>query len=188
MYKRMPPLDPPAPPEPEPIVLPEPAPIVLPEPAPIILPGARAPLSTGGGQLPTVADFYHRLGRLEARAEHATNLLVEVLARQAPETDLLEELVADAREEEEAETSVDMQKIGQMAASAQKWAYISIAAVLVWKVAASTWKQCGSPPLAAAVSAMRGNRPQHPSGPETGAGPQPPAVRDAGPGDPFYMA
>ncbi|GFR98530.1 hypothetical protein ElyMa_004504400 [Elysia marginata] len=98
------------------------------------------------------------------------------------------QLVADAREEEEAETRVDMQKIGQMAASAQKWAYISIAAALVWKVAASTWKQCGSPPLAAAVSAMRGNRPQHPSGPETGAGPQPPAVRDAGPGDPFYMA
>ncbi|KAK3764539.1 hypothetical protein RRG08_040560 [Elysia crispata] len=71
---------------------------------------------------------------------------------------------------------MDLQKVGQVVETAQNWAYISIAAVLVWKVVAATWNRC-TPPT-----------PQQKPQPQ-----KPPLAllqeaESAGPGDPFYMA
>ena len=145
-------------------------------------PLAKAP-DAGCSQLPTVADFYNHLDRLEARAEQATNLLVQVLAELSKDddSDLLEELLAGEQQQEiaeqvrethheQTEVRMDLQKVGQAVEAAQKWAYISIAAVLVWKVFAATWKRCT------------------PVVPTPQQEPQPPAVESAKPGDPFYMA
>ena len=52
---------------------------------------------------------------------------------------------ADTLEEahhEQTETRMDLQKVGQMVEMAQKWTYISLAAILVWKVVRATWKRC----------------------------------------------
>lgn len=108
------------------------------------------------------------------------------------ERDLLEELVATEHDEqqqeiaeqvqatrhEQTETRMDLQKVGQMVETAQKWVYISIAAVFVWKVAAATWNRC----TPAAVGRDTQAKPQRT------AVPPPPAAENTKPGDPFYMA
>ena len=151
-------------------------------------PLAKAPDAGGSRVEPTVVDFYNRLDRLEARVEQATSLLVQALAQlpKDDDSDLLEELLADEQQEiaeqlretrhEQAETRMDLQKVGQVVETAQNWAYISIAAVLVWKVVAATWNRC-TPPT-----------PQQKPQPQ-----KPPLAllqeaESAGPGDPFYMA
>ena len=53
-----------------------------------------------------------------------------------------EEEREELEEEREKETRMDIQKVGQMMETAQKWTYISIAAILVWKIVGATWKQC----------------------------------------------
>ncbi|MEW8689058.1 MAG: hypothetical protein AB2556_24830 [Candidatus Thiodiazotropha sp.] len=48
---------------------------------------------------------------------------------------------ADAQDEarhEQTETRMDLQKVGQMADAAQIWTYMSLAAILVWKVVGAT--------------------------------------------------
>lgn len=142
----------------------------------------------GGESLvhPTVADFYNRLGRLESRADHATDMLVQVLAalqrddESDDESDLFEEMqqeeIAEQVQEtrhEQIETQMDLQKVGQLAETARGWAYISIAAVLVWKIVARTWNRCAPPTV--------GRDTQKPPA----AAPPPPP--DAKPGSPFYM-
>ena len=94
---------------------------------------------------PTVEDFYKRLEGLESRAEHSTRLLVEVLAQLArnnTQDAFLDELEEEREEEAQTETRMDIQKVGQMVETAQKWTYLSLAAILVWKVIGATWKQC----------------------------------------------
>ena len=94
---------------------------------------------------PTVEDFYRRLEGLESRAEHSTRLLVEVLAQLARNNELEEErdeLEEEREEEAQTETRMDIQKVGQMVETAQKWTYLALAAILVWKVVGATWKQC----------------------------------------------
>ena len=84
------------------------------------------------GEIPTVKDFYNRLEGLEARVEQSTRLLMEVMAQLVHNNELEEE--RDKLEEErEEETCMD---------TAQKWAYSSIAAILIWKMVGATWKQC----------------------------------------------
>ncbi|KAK3781648.1 hypothetical protein RRG08_029310 [Elysia crispata] len=102
---------------------------------------------------PTAADFLDRLDRLEARVEEASRLLVQALAQlpKDDDSDVLEELLVDEQQEiaeqlretrhEQAETRLDLQKVGQAVETAQNWAYISIAAVLVWRVFAATWNR-----------------------------------------------
>ena len=136
---------------------------------------------------PTAADFLDRLDRLEARVEEASRLLVQALAQlpKDDDSDVLEELLVDEQQEiaeqlretrhEQAETRLDLQKVGQAVATAQNWAYISIAAVLVWRVFAATWNR-GTP--------RQNPQPQKPQ-PQN---PQPKEVESAKPGHPFYMA
>ncbi|KAK3763796.1 hypothetical protein RRG08_065759 [Elysia crispata] len=131
---------------------------------------------------PTAADFLDRLDRLEARVEEASRLLVQALAQlpKDDDSDVLEELLVDEQQEiaeqlretrhEQAETRLDLQKVGQAVETAQNWAYISIAAVLVWRVFAATWNR-GTP--------RQNPQPQNP---------QPKEVESAKPGHPFYMA
>lgn len=125
----------------------------------------------GEGQQPNVVDFYERLGRLEARMGQATGQLAEVLAlleeAERDEDKFLDELreeVAEMLEErathrvlqEKMETRMDLQKLWQMVETAQRWAYLSLAALFVWKVASTTWERCAPPtssPQAANVSA-----------------------------------
>ena len=114
-------------------------------PLPVVPRATASSPDAGCSQLPTVADFYSRLDRLEARAEQATNLLVQVLAQLSKDddskSDILEELLADEQQQEiaeqvretrheQTEVRMDLQKVGQAVEAAQKWAYISIAAVL----------------------------------------------------------
>ncbi|MEW8688004.1 MAG: hypothetical protein AB2556_19510 [Candidatus Thiodiazotropha sp.] len=40
------------------------------------------------------------------------------------------------------ETRMDLQKVGQLVEMAQKWTYISLTAMFVWKVVRATWKRC----------------------------------------------
>ena len=56
-------------------------------------------------------------------------------------SDLAPQRVEEARREQ-TEAGMDLQKAGQLAETAQKWAYLSLAAMLVWKVVGATWKQC----------------------------------------------
>ncbi|KAK3720270.1 hypothetical protein RRG08_007891 [Elysia crispata] len=131
---------------------------------------------------PTAADFLDRLDRLEARVEEASRLLVQALAQlpKDDDSDVLEELLVDEQQEiaeqlretrhEQAETRMDLQKVGQVVETAQNWAYISIAAVIVWKVVTATWNRC---------TPRQKPQPQKP---------QPQEVESAKPGDPFYMA
>ncbi|MEW8688360.1 MAG: hypothetical protein AB2556_21320, partial [Candidatus Thiodiazotropha sp.] len=123
---------------------------------------------------PTVENFYKRLEGLESQAKQSTRLLVEVLAQlaQCDNTqyafldeleDVAKELAttvsqrADALEEEarhkQRETRMDLQKVGQMVELAQKWTYISIAAIFVWKVIGAAWKR--STPVASLVGNCR---------------------------------
>ena len=144
---------------------------------------------TPDNQLPAVADFYNRLGRLESHAEQATNLLVQLLAQLShsddSESDLLEELVAAEHDKEIAEqvqeTHMALQKVGQMVETAQKWAYISIAGVLIWKVAATTRNRCTS-------AAVGCDTQKHVAMPQRTTMPPLPAAENVKPGDPFYMA
>ncbi|KAK3732167.1 hypothetical protein RRG08_026549 [Elysia crispata] len=169
---------------PLPVVLRAPSPLAKAPASPLAKALAGAPDAGGSRVEPTVVDFYNRLDRLEARVEQATNLLVQALAQlpKDDDSDLLEELLADEQQEiaeqlretrhEQAETRMDLQKVGKV----QNWAYISIAAVLVWKVVAATWNRC-TPPT-----------PQQKPQPQ-----KPPLAllqeaESAGPGDPFYMA
>ncbi|KAK3772396.1 hypothetical protein RRG08_031419 [Elysia crispata] len=131
---------------------------------------------------PTAADFLDRLDRLEARVEEASRLLVQALAQlpKDDDSDVLEELLVDEQQEiaeqlretrhEQAETRMDLQKVGQVVETAQNWAYISIAAVIVWKVVTATWNRC---------TPRQKPQPQNP---------QPKEVESAKPGHPFYMA
>ena len=141
---------------------------------------------------PTAADFLDRLDRLEARLEEASRLLVQALAQlpKDDDSDVLEELLVDEQQEiaeqlrethhEQAETRLDLQKVGQAVETAQNWAYISIAAVLVWRVFAATWNR-GTP--------RQNPQPQkpQPQNPQP-QNPQPKEVESAKPGHPFYMA
>ncbi|MEW8688335.1 MAG: hypothetical protein AB2556_21190 [Candidatus Thiodiazotropha sp.] len=80
---------------------------------------------------------------------------------------------ADALEEarhEQTETRMDLQKVGQMVEMAQKWTYISLAAIFVWKVVGATWKRCT--PVASLVGNSRTTT----------------APRRDDQGDPFFMA
>lgn len=95
-------------------------------------------LAAEDGPLPTVADFYNRLGRLESRVEQATDLLVQVLAQLSNDDDLLEDLVAE-QQQEIAEQATQTRMDLQIVESTQRWIYIAAAAVLAWKVAAKTW-------------------------------------------------
>ena len=131
---------------------------------------------------PTAADFLDRLDRLEARVEEASRLLVQALAQlpKDDDSDVLEELLVDEQQEiaeqlqetrhEQAETRMDLQKVGQVVETAQNWAYISIAAVIIWRVVTATWNR-GTP--------RQKPQPQNP---------QPKEVESAKPGHPFYMA
>ena len=143
---------------------------------------------------PTVEDFYKRLEGLESQTEHSTRLLMEVLAQLAPlqsnnntQDAFLDELEDVAKDlattaskragtleearHEQTETRMDLQKVGQMVETAQKWTYISLATILVWKVVGATWKQCT--PVATGHDVV-----------------PPPVVAEqrTKPGDPFYMA
>ena len=132
---------------------------------------------------PTAADFLDRLDRLEARVEEASRLLVQALAQlpKDDDSDVLEELLVDEQQEiaeqlretrhEQAETRMDLQKVGQAVETAQNWAYISIAAVIVWKVVTATWNRC---------TPRQNPQPQKP--------PLLQEARNAKPGNPFYMA
>ena len=131
---------------------------------------------------PTAADFLGRLDRLEARVEEASRLLVQALAQlpKDDDSDVLEQLLVDEQQEiaeqlretrhEQAETRMDLQKVGQVVKTAQNWAYISIAAVIVLKIVTATWNR-GTP--------RQKPQPQKP---------QPQEVESAKPGGPFYMA
>ena len=151
---------------------------------------------------PTVEDFYKRLEGLESLAEHSTRLLTEVLAQLTSNNgqdaflkleDIAEELAttasrrADTLEEarhEQTETRMDRQKDGQMVETAQNWTYISLAAILVWKVVGATGKRCM--PVAVGRDVVQQQEKQG----HTAAPPPPPVVAEhrAKPGDPFYMA
>ena len=152
---------------------------------------------------PTVKDVYKRLEGLESQAEHSTRLLAEVLAQLASNNaqdaffdeleDIAKELattasrLTDTLEEarhEQTETRMDLQKVGQMVETAQKWTYISLAAILVWKVVGATWKRCT--PVAVGRDIVQQQEKQG----HTAAPPPPPVVAEqrAKPGDPFYMA
>ena len=91
--------------------------------------------------IPTVEDLYKRLEGLEARAEQSTRLLVEVMPQlvhnneQEEERDELEE---ECEEEAQTETRMDIQKVGQIVETAQKWTHLSLAGILVWKVVRAT--------------------------------------------------
>ena len=56
-------------------------------------------------------------------------------------SDLAPQRVEGARREQ-TEAGKDLQKAGQLGEMAQKWAYLSLAAMLIWKVVGATWKQC----------------------------------------------
>ncbi|MEW8688826.1 MAG: hypothetical protein AB2556_23660, partial [Candidatus Thiodiazotropha sp.] len=152
---------------------------------------------------PTVEDFYKRLEGLESQAEQSTRMLVEVLASQRDQDVFLDELGdvvkeltttvsqrADALKEarnEQTETRMDLQKVEQMVETAQRWAYISLAAILVWKVVGATWKRCT--PVASLVgnsgtaTAPRRDDQAHAAAPAV-----PVAEQHTKPGDPFFMA
>lgn len=125
-------------------------------------------------QRPTVEDFYERLGRLEAKAEQSTKLLAEVLAQLAQcneeEDALLDEV---ASQEAEEACHEDLQKVGQMVETTQKWIYISLAAVFALKVVGAAWKRCT--PV------------RHDVGPAPPVENTNPQDASANPGDPFYM-
>ena len=78
----------------------------------------------------------------------------------------------------------DRDQDGQMVETAQKWTYISLAAILVWKVVGATWKRCT--PVAVGRDVVQQQEKQG----HTAAPPPPPVVAEqrAKPGDPFYMA
>ncbi|MEW8689183.1 MAG: hypothetical protein AB2556_25455 [Candidatus Thiodiazotropha sp.] len=96
---------------------------------------------------PTVEDFYKRLEGLEFQAEQSTRMLVEVLvevlASRRDQDVLLDELGDVAKElvtaasqqrnepEEARQAKMDLQKGWQMAETARKWTYISLAAIFV---------------------------------------------------------
>ena len=167
------------------------SPVILRAPSLAGPPGAGA-LASGSRVKPTVVDFYNRLDRLEARVEEASRLLVQALAQlpKDDDSDLLEELLADEQQEiaeqlretrhEQAETRMDLQKVGQVVETAQNWAYISIAAVFVWKVVAATWNRCTPP------TPRQESQPQKP--PQAGSLALLQEAERAIPGDPFYMA
>ena len=151
------------------------------------LAGTPARVFAGPPAEPTAADFLDRLDRLEARVEEASRLLVQALAQlpKDDDSDVLEELLVDEQQEiaeqlretrhEQAETRMDLQKVGQVVETAQNWAYISIAAVIIWRVVTATWNR-GTP--------RQNPQPQKPQ-PQN---PQPKEVESAKPGHPFYMA
>ena len=117
---------------------------------------------------PTVEDFYRRLEGLESRAERSTRLLVEVLAQLVHNNELEEErdeLEEEREEEAQTETRMDIQKVGQM----METIYLSLAAILIWKVVGATWKRY---------------TPEH-NVQEHAAAPLPPEVAD--PKNPHYM-
>ena len=123
---------------------------------------------------PIVQDFYKRLEGLESRAEHSTRLLVEVLAQLArnnTQDAFLNELKEEREEEAQTETRMDIQKVREMVETAQKWTFLSLAAILVWKVVGATWKQC--------APAAEHNVQEH------AAAPPPPEVADSK--NPHYM-
>ena len=105
----------------------------------------------------TVEDFYKRLEGLESQAEQSTRMLtevlVEVLASRKDRDVFLDELgdvvkelphsVATRRRAEGGPRRADRDQDGPPdVETAQRWAYISLAAILVWKVVGATWKRC----------------------------------------------
>ncbi|MEW8688727.1 MAG: hypothetical protein AB2556_23165, partial [Candidatus Thiodiazotropha sp.] len=153
---------------------------------------------------PTVEDFYKRLEGLESKAEQSTRMLtevlVEVLASQRDQDvfvnelgDAVKELTitgsqrADALKEardEQTETRMDLQKVEQMVEMAQRWAYISLAAILVWKVIGATWKRCM--PVASLVgNSGTATAPRHD---DHGNAAAPAVEKHTKPKDPFSIA
>ncbi|MEW8688590.1 MAG: hypothetical protein AB2556_22480, partial [Candidatus Thiodiazotropha sp.] len=124
-------------------------------------------------------------------------VLVEVLASQRDQDVFLDELEdvvkeltttvsqrADALDEarnEQTETRMDLQKVEQMVETAQKWACISLAAILVWKVVGATWKRC------TLVASLVGNS-GTPRNDDQGYTAAPAAEQHTKPKDPFSMA
>ena len=111
-------------------------------------PAPRRPPSTSTlwrlahGETQTIEDFYKRLEGLEAQAEQSTRLLMEVMAQLVHNNELEEERNEEREEleeEREEETRMEIQKVGQ---TVEKWTYLSIASILVWKIVGATWKQC----------------------------------------------
>lgn len=125
-------------------------------------------------EVPTVQDFYVRMGKLEAGVQNA-ELLKEVLERMAvsspssttgpvrdmeeivdelleeePQDEELEVLVEDVAEQQQ-KTRMDLQKVGQLVEQVQRWTYLSLAAVLVWRVVGTTLRNCS---VSNAVRAM----------------------------------
>ena len=165
--------------------------------APHVVPAAPAQ------QAPTVEDFYKRLGRLESQVEQSTRLLEEVLAVLEEQGDaLLDELEEEVRElrqkqeqggdtadaildeleethQEQTETRTDVQKVGQMVEMAQNWAYLSLAAVLVWKVVGATVRQCTPAAMPSKTPTVLAK--------QNSTAALPPLPDDAKPGNPFYM-
>ncbi|MEW8333912.1 MAG: hypothetical protein AB2692_23480 [Candidatus Thiodiazotropha sp.] len=149
---------------------------------------------------PTVEDFYKRLEGLESKAEQSTRMLTEVLASQRDQDVFVNELGdavkeptitgsqrADALKEardEQTETRMDLQKVEQMVETAQRWAYISLAAILVWKVVGATWKRCT--PVASPVG--NSGTATAPQRDDQGPAAAPAAKQHTKPGDPFFMA
>ena len=88
--------------------------------------------------------------------------------------------VEEARREQ-TEAGMDIQKAGQLAGTAQNWAYLSLPAMLIWKVTGATWKQCT--PVAAPPELVPEN-PFSMAGAENGWGSTPcgPSAVSSGPG------
>ena len=106
------------------------------------LPPADLPPPTHRGVLPhretpTIEDLYKWLEGLEAQAEQSTRLLMEVMAQLVHNNELEEER-EELEEECEEETRMEIQKVGQ---TVEKWTYLSITAILVWKIVGAAWKQ-----------------------------------------------
>ncbi|KAK3776399.1 hypothetical protein RRG08_023752 [Elysia crispata] len=140
-----------------------PLPVVLRAPPPL----AKAPDADGSRVEPTVVDFYNHLGRLEAIVEQATNLLVQALAQLPKDdnSDLLEELLADEQQEIAEQLRETHHEQAETRMDLQKVGQV----VLVWKVVAATWNRCTPPQQKPPLALLQ-------------------EARNAGPGDPFYMA
>ena len=84
-----------------------------------------------------------RQSKTSTISRRASRLLLEVMAQLVHNTELEEERdeLEEEREEDREEREEEREEEIRMD-TAQKWAYISIAAILVWKIVGATWKQC----------------------------------------------
>ena len=94
------------------------------------------------GETLTIEDFYKRLEGLETRAEQSTRLLMEVMAQLVHNNKLEEERYKLEEEREEERSELEEKREEETWMDIQKWTYLSIAAILLWKIVGATWKQC----------------------------------------------